>query len=172
MKFLWSEGNKCRNLPRILICFVEPGPDVQKVTLLLINKLDLPLFVSLEVSSRSFSGRILASKSQQDHSSCQKIEVGDAPSYTEPTKKLGIKRKINLMQTYEQTRDGVSNGLTCGRESARKYSRTSTNGHLSSSATIFRPGRRPIHLLVLKPRYSGHLSTTATTSKMCPQPSK
>ena len=42
------------------------------------------------------------------------------------------------------------------------YSRTSTNGHLPITALISRPGRRSIHLLLLKPLYSGHLSTTAT----------
>ena len=61
---------------------------------------------------------------------------------------------------------------------ASKYSRTSTDRHLPVTATspqpgmIFRPVRRCIHLLLLKPRYSGNLSTMATASKMRPQPSK
>ena len=43
------------------------------------------------------------------------------------------------------------------------YSRTSTNGHLSTTATFFCPGRQPIHYLLFKPLYNGHLSTMATS---------
>ena len=49
------------------------------------------------------------------------------------------------------------------------YIRTSTNGHLSTTATLFCPGGRSIHLLLFKPLHDGHLSTAATDVNACPQ---
>ena len=49
------------------------------------------------------------------------------------------------------------------------YIRTSTNGHLSTTATLFCPGGRSIHLLLFKPLLDGHLSTAATDVNACSQ---
>ena len=44
------------------------------------------------------------------------------------------------------------------------YSRTSTNGHLFTTATFFCPGEQSIHYLLFKPLYNCQLSTTAKAS--------
>ena len=47
--------------------------------------------------------------------------------------------------------------------------KTSTNGHLSATATLFCPGGQSVHLLLFKSVHNGHLTTTATATNACPQ---
>ena len=44
-----------------------------------------------------------------------------------------------------------------GCKQSNNYSRTSANGHLYTTATLFCPGRQSIHWLLFKPLYNGHL---------------
>ena len=44
-----------------------------------------------------------------------------------------------------------------GCKQSNNYSRTSANGHLYTTATLFCPGRQSIHWLLFKPLHNGHL---------------
>ena len=59
-----------------------------------------------------------------------------------------------------------------GKYTFHTHSKTSTNGHLSTTVAYLGPRGRFVHLLLFQPLFNGHLSTMATATKIVSQLSK